>query len=100
MGYLAGSLFAILFWTLEKQILAPLLLVNKNDDENDPLVTTKETNVGREEEELTDSWKEFAKGIEGMYFVFSPFIPCLLWSLIVRCYWLKERKVSSFKKDN
>ena len=60
--YLAGSLLAILFFALEKHILAPLLLGNKPDDESHSLGTTEATNVGGEEGESTESWKEFAKG--------------------------------------
>ena len=32
--------------------------------------------------------------VEGYWIIFSPFLPCLLWSLVVRQRWLKERKAS------
>mmetsp|Transcript_2987 Transcript_2987/g.6911 ORF Transcript_2987/g.6911 Transcript_2987/m.6911 type:complete len:144 (-) Transcript_2987:276-707(-) len=40
---------------------------------------------------------EFTRQMEGLYLVFLPFFPCLLWSLIVRSKWLagvrgKEKK--------
>merc|ERR1712085_231720 len=97
--YLAGSAFAVIFFTLEKQMLASLL-VNEGDQEDRVLVASNETKDETGDGDSTDPWKEFTKGIEGMYFIFAPFIPCLLWSLIVRYYWLKEIKVSSSKKDN
>jgi len=30
--------------------------------------------------------------VEGFYIIFSPFLPCLLWSLVVRSKWLKQEK--------
>ncbi|GLE04809.1 hypothetical protein PINS_up013788 [Pythium insidiosum] len=30
--------------------------------------------------------------VEGFYVVVAPFLPCLVWSLIVRSRWLRERK--------
>mmetsp|Transcript_29614 Transcript_29614/g.61820 ORF Transcript_29614/g.61820 Transcript_29614/m.61820 type:complete len:151 (-) Transcript_29614:1062-1514(-) len=100
--YIAGSSLALLFYTLEKVILAPLLEEQDSDDENSLVGSNESINVGENDdtEEGGDAWEEFAKGMEGMYFIFVPFIPCLLWSLIVRYYWLKETTVSHEKKDN
>eukprot|EP00580_Thalassiosira_gravida_P002092 CAMPEP_0201610462 /NCGR_PEP_ID=MMETSP0492-20130828/16950_1 /ASSEMBLY_ACC=CAM_ASM_000837 /TAXON_ID=420259 /ORGANISM="Thalassiosira gravida, Strain GMp14c1" /LENGTH=150 /DNA_ID=CAMNT_0048076293 /DNA_START=58 /DNA_END=510 /DNA_ORIENTATION=+ len=100
--YIAGSSLAILFYTLEKVILAPLLEKQDSNDENSLVGSNESIHVGGNDdtEEGGDQWKEFAKGMEGMYFIFVPFIPCLLWSLIVRYYWLKETTVSHEKKDN
>ena len=99
--YLAGSSLALLFYTLEKYILAPLL-EEEGDNEDNFLNESNETSDGANDdtEEGGDAWKEFAKGMEGMYFIFVPFIPCLLWGLVVRYYWLKETKVSQEKKAN
>mmetsp|Transcript_32454 Transcript_32454/g.58664 ORF Transcript_32454/g.58664 Transcript_32454/m.58664 type:complete len:151 (-) Transcript_32454:1075-1527(-) len=100
--YLAGSSLALLFYTLEKYILAPLL-EEEGDNEDNFLNESNETSdVGSNDdtEEGGDAWKEFAKGMEGMYFIFVPFIPCLLWGLVVRYYWLKETRVSREKKAN
>ena len=33
---------------------------------------------------------EFTRQLEGLYLVFVPFFPCLLWSLAVRSRWLKD----------
>ena len=95
--YLAGSAIALFFYTLEKQILAPLLVEDdEQSNDNNTLSETDDTT-----QEGGDVWKEFAKGMEGMHFIFVPFIPCLLWSLIVRYYWLKETNIASTeKKEN
>lgn len=101
--YVAGSAIALLFYILEKQ-LATLL---EEDDEDEDNTTISNPNEGGDAEDGSvegggDPWKEFAKGMTGMHFIFDPFIPCLLWSLIVRYYWLKEgqaKKVSPGKKD-
>lgn len=101
--YLAGLSLAILFYTLEKQILAPLLEDEGDNADNVVNESNESSDVGAindATEEGGDAWKEFAKGMEGMYFIFVPFIPCLLWSLIVRYYWLKETMVSQEKKEN
>jgi hypothetical protein len=103
--YFMGCTLALSFYILETQILAPLLLSSKNsgDDDNvaDSTVDTATNNnesddSGSSEEESSNdegnAWKEFAKGMEGMYFIFLPFIPCFLWSLVVRYFWLKETK--------
>eukprot|EP00571_Detonula_confervacea_P009833 CAMPEP_0172298822 /NCGR_PEP_ID=MMETSP1058-20130122/1299_1 /TAXON_ID=83371 /ORGANISM="Detonula confervacea, Strain CCMP 353" /LENGTH=152 /DNA_ID=CAMNT_0013008115 /DNA_START=131 /DNA_END=589 /DNA_ORIENTATION=- len=104
MMYLAGSAIWVFFFVLEKQILAPLLLGDEDQNEDNAL---SESNASMNAEESTDTeeggdaWKEFAKGMEGMHFIFVLFIPCLLWSLIVRYYWMKETKVASReKKEN
>ena len=48
-----------------------------------------------------DAWKEFARGMLGMHFIFDPFVPCLFWSLVVRHYWLKETDMATQeKKEN
>lgn len=40
--------------------------------------------VSYKELEGESSLKELAESAEGLYLIFTPFIPCLLWSLIVR----------------
>jgi len=40
--------------------------------------------VSYKELEGESSMKEMAESTEGLYLIFTPFIPCLLWSLIVR----------------
>merc|ERR1719253_2146332 len=99
--YLAGSALALFFFILEKQILAPLLLEDEVPNENNTLSESNEISDAGESgdtEEGGDSWKEFAKGMEGMHFIFVPFIPCLLWSLVVRHYWLRDTNVASQEK--
>ena len=101
--YLSGSAIALLFYTLETQMLRS----PSETDENDIDISLTNQSVddvtggeGNGDEEGDNPWAEFAKGLEGMHLIFVPFIPCLLWSLIVRYYWLKETKISREKKGN
>lgn len=101
--YLSGSAIALLFYTLETQMLRS----PSETDENDIDISLTNQSVddvtggeGNGDEEGVNPWAEFAKGLEGMHLIFVPFIPCLLWSLIVRYYWLKETKISREKKGN
>ena len=105
MMYLAGSGIAIFFLLLEKQILAPLLLEDENNsysgnNTSSSLEDEAVVEDGTEDGDDINPWKEFAKGMEGMYVIFIPFIPCLLWSLVVRYYWLKETNIESRKKKD
>jgi hypothetical protein len=93
--YLGGCGLALFFFTLEKQLLAPLL-----GDEEKEVLDTEEVG-GDDAEKEVDPMKEFAKGMQGMYFVFAPFLLCLPWSLVVRYYWMKETtNLSREKKDD
>ena len=95
--YLVGSGIALLFFLLETQILAPLM----EDDQTKNNTLGELNNQGESGGEEESPWKEFAKGMEGMHLIFIPFIPCLLWSLIVRYYWMKETKLAAKeKKEN
>ena len=60
--YLAGSAFAVIFFTLEKQMLASLL-VNEGDQEDRVLVASNETKDETGDGDSTDPWKEFTKGM-------------------------------------
>ena len=95
--YLIGSTLALLFYLLETKILAPLLVENDSVD-----AAASNENTGTDENgEGGNAWKEFATGMQGMYFIFVPFVPCLLWSLVVRYFWMKETKKTSIdKKEN
>ena len=42
---------------------------------------------------------EFARQIEGLYLVFVPFFPCLLWSLVVRSRWVADISLRKEKKE-
>lgn len=81
--------------------MAPLLVEN-NDDDVATTANASDSTTGTENSgEDGNAWKEFANGMQGMYFIFAPFVPCLLWSLIVRYFWMKETKKTSLdKKDN
>ena len=98
--YLVGSALAFSFYLLETKILASFLIENDSVDavtsnENDGTTGTDENGEGG------NPWKEFANGMKGMYFIFVPFVPCFLWSLVVRYFWMKERKkISLDKKEN
>ncbi|CAM9487035.1 unnamed protein product [Discosporangium mesarthrocarpum] len=37
------------------------------------------------------------EAIEGTWIVFSPFVPCLLWALVVRAKWIAGRKSNEGK---
>jgi hypothetical protein len=93
--YLIGSALALSFYLLETKVLAPLLV------ENDVHATTNiESGTDGNDGEDGNAWKEFANGMQGMYFIFLPFAPCLLWSLVVRYFWMKETEnISHDKKD-
>lgn len=104
--YLAGSSLAFFFFILERQILAPLL-VNQNisdlDQEGNTVEDEDAINNDKSSEGSwgVEQWKEFARGMEGMYVIFVAFVPCLLWSLVVRYYWMKELQLENReKKEN
>ena len=104
MMYLAGSGFAVIFYALEKHIFPSILGVN-DDQKNDNTTSVESSNageIGNDAHNGGDAWKEFAHSLEGIYLIFIPFIPCLLWSFVVRHYWLKEttRYSSKEKKEN
>ena len=42
----------------------------------------------------SESLREFSSALKGIYLVFVPFLPCLVWSLMVRTKWIKQ-----YKKD-
>ncbi|CAK5145438.1 unnamed protein product [Aphanomyces euteiches] len=44
---------------------------------------------------------QYTDQVEGFYIVFAPFVPCLLWSLVVRKNWLAKQAeaVKETKKD-
>ncbi len=98
--YLIGSALALAFYLLETKILAPLLVENDNADA--AVANASDSTTGTEDSgEEGNAWKEFANGMQGMYFIFAPFVPCLLWSLVVRYFWMKEtKKITLDKKDN
>ena len=86
------------------------MMINVADSTVDMATTNSNESgdSGSSEESSSDegnAWKEFAKGMEGMYFIFLPFIPCFLWSLIVRYFWMKETQkkyvaIVEKKKEN
>lgn len=82
--YFGGCALALIFFTAEKRLLAPLL------DQDSIAIDVDTVDEGEGTDEEVDPWKEFAKGMQGMYFVFAPFLLCLPWSLIVRHYWMRE----------
>lgn len=108
MMYLAGSAFAVFFYALEKHVFPSIFGGGggEGDDQNSGNSTSfLERAVGADGNDAQDgggdAWKEFATSMEGMYLIFVPFIPCLLWSFVVRLYWLRETRVSSLeKKEN
>ena len=106
--YITGSAIAIFFYLLEKQVLSKLLLEEEEVDNHDSSSNGISNNTQSDSIESTEGsnddtnpWHEFAKGMQGMYVIFIPFIPCMLWSLVVRHVWLKrETQVTSRKKKD
>ena len=106
--YITGSAIAIFFYLLEKQVLSKLLLEEEEVDNHDSSSNGISNNTQSDSIESTEGsnddtnpWHEFAKGMQGMYVIFIPFIPCMLWSLVVRHVWLKnETQVASRKKKD
>ena len=104
--YITGSAIAIFFYLLENQVLSKLLLEEEEVDNHDSSSNGISNNTQSDSIESTEGsnddtnpWHEFAKGMQGMYVIFIPFIPCMLWSLVVRHVWLKnETQVASRKK--
>jgi hypothetical protein len=93
--YLGGCGLALFFFTLEKQILDPLIIDQEDESDTNEI----DNNLGEEgAEKEVDPWKEFA---QGMYVVFAPFLLCLPWSLVVRYYWMRDAKfISKGKKED
>lgn len=104
MMYLAGSFFAVTFFALEKYIFPSIL--GGNDDRKTSNASSFDgynaVGDGNDAKDGGGVWKEFATNLEGMYLIFIPFVPCLLWSFVVRYYWLKETTsiTSKEKKEN
>ena len=98
MMYLSGTTIAVLFYLLETQILDPLLAGDDEKSVDKSFIEGGDAGEINDVEGGGDAWKEFARGMSGMHFIFDPFIPCLFWSLIVRHYWLKETDLSSQEK--
>jgi hypothetical protein len=65
------SILALSLYLLETRILKGWI-ESKEEDDNDA------------KEGVSESLKEFAEGIVGLYWIFVPFLPCLLWSLYIR----------------
>ena len=42
--------------------------------------------------------EEVAESTEGLYLIFIPFVPCLLWSIVVRKEYCRLQAESSLKK--
>lgn len=100
--YSIGSSLALFFYLLETKILDPLLVEDNLDatPNNDSDNSSAATSATEDNGEDGNAWKEFANGMQGMYFIFVPFVPCLVWSFVVRYFWMKEtKKMSLDKKD-
>ena len=68
--YAAFALLGITLYSLETYVFAP----HKDSDEHETM-------------------KELAGSTEGLYLIFIPFIPCFLWSLVVRKEYLRLLEV-------
>lgn len=42
----------------------------------------------------------YSSQVEGFYIVLAPFVPCFLWSLVVRSQWLAQRAVEDAKSES
>eukprot|EP00565_Helicotheca_tamesis_P001635 CAMPEP_0185739346 /NCGR_PEP_ID=MMETSP1171-20130828/35233_1 /TAXON_ID=374046 /ORGANISM="Helicotheca tamensis, Strain CCMP826" /LENGTH=128 /DNA_ID=CAMNT_0028410881 /DNA_START=93 /DNA_END=479 /DNA_ORIENTATION=+ len=82
-SYLLGSVLALVMYLVQRFLFDKI-----GDGDND-----KETNSdvdGGDESSSLETTKELAESLEGIYLIFIPFIPCLLWSLIVRQKWKQQ----------
>ncbi len=57
-----------------------------------------------QEEQGNETLKELAESTKGLYMIFIPFLPSLVWSLIMRGVWRGQKQhvpsVEKKKKDN
>uniref|UniRef100_A0A7S1ZN45 Uncharacterized protein n=1 Tax=Ditylum brightwellii TaxID=49249 RepID=A0A7S1ZN45_9STRA len=74
-AYLAGSILALIFYSVQ---------LFCSDQTNDAASDESKSDDGHLS---LETMKELAESLEGIYLIFIPFIPCLLWSLIVRAKW-------------
>ena len=77
--YVGGSGLAVFLFVLEKALFGYYSDVGAGGN--------GEGDAGGKEE---GALHEFTRQLEGLYQVFVPFFPCLLWSLVVRSRWLKD----------
>lgn len=98
-AYLVGSLLALIFYVSEKIFLVTLLSGDTSAADNstggDAKAASEPLVGGSNEEGKGEEWKEFASGMEGMYVIFAVFLPCFLWSLVVRHFWLRGLLLTS-----
>jgi hypothetical protein len=87
--YAFFSLLSIILYTLETQ----LFYKYHPDSERERKGTDSSTGSENEYESTSTStsttMKELAESTKGLYLIFMPFIPCFLWSLVIRHVWKK-----------
>jgi len=99
--YAVFSFIGTALYLLETQLLAP-----HQPSSHDTILSSASTASSTHNEDQAASQsasiedekhtlKELAESTEGLYLIFIPFIPCLIWSLVVRnkyCKLQKEKK--------
>ena len=94
--YGGGSALAVFLFVLEKSLFGYYGISGTGADAAATDTNGGDENGGDGEE---GAFHEFTRQLEGLYLVFIPFFPCLLWSLAVRVRWLKENAVQKDKKE-
>ena len=92
--YGGGSALAVFLFVLEKSLTK---YISGTGATADAAADGGDGTGGGDDDE--GALHEFTRQLEGLYLVFVPFFPCLLWSLAVRSRWLKENGVLKDKKE-
>ena len=94
--YGGGSALAVCLFVLEKSLFGYYGISGTGGTDSAATADGGDGTGGDGEE---GALHEFTRQLEGLYLVFIPFFPCLLWSLAVRVRWLKENAVQKDKKE-
>ena len=85
--YALFSILALALYLLESYVLTGWM-DSKEDDGSDGTAG------------ISESLKEFAEGMTGLYWIFVPFLPCLFWSLYIGTKQSPPSLYSNGKKNN
>ena len=95
--YGGGSALAVFLFVLEKSLFGYYGISGTGGTDAAATADGGDGTGGGDDEE--GALHEFTRQLEGLYLVFVPFFPCLLWSLAVRSRWLKENSVHKDKRE-
>mmetsp|Transcript_24243 Transcript_24243/g.29830 ORF Transcript_24243/g.29830 Transcript_24243/m.29830 type:complete len:129 (+) Transcript_24243:45-431(+) len=90
--YAIFSLLAMILYLLETKIFIHHLSTQQEQGQTEEMEGGSGSSIKEDEgnEDNNNVMKELADSTQGLYMIFIPFIPCLLWSLIVRSRWKKS----------